>query len=98
MKPAHDEWVTRYAQCHQHPVNRVCHTIGIPMIMLAIVLAPIAFAVSGLWWPALGLFVCGWILQFIGHAFEGKPPEFFSDWRFLLVGVKWWFEKIRGRA
>jgi len=96
--PAEDQWVARYAQSHQHPVNRICHTIGIPMIVLAIVLAPIAFAVSGLWWLALALFVGGWVLQFIGHAVEGKPPEFFSDWRFLLVGVKWWFEKLRGRA
>ena len=47
---------------------------------------------------ALALFVIGWILQFIGHAFEGKPPEFFSDWRFLFVGVRWWWAKIRGRA
>jgi hypothetical protein len=22
------------------------------------------------------------ILQFIGHYFEGKPPEFIKDWRF----------------
>jgi uncharacterized membrane protein YGL010W len=96
--PAENEWVARYSLSHQHPVNRVCHTIGIPMIMLAIVLTPIAFAVSGLWWLALALFVGGWVLQFIGHAFEGKPPEFFSDWRFLFVGVKWWFEKVRGSA
>ena len=47
---------------------------------------------------ALALFVIGWILQFIGHAFEGKPPEFFSDWRFLFVGVRWWWAKINGKA
>jgi hypothetical protein len=29
---------------------------------------------------------------------EGKPPEFFSDWRFLLVGARWWVAKVRGRA
>jgi uncharacterized membrane protein YGL010W len=96
--PKSNEWVTRYAQGHQHPVNRVCHTIGIPMILLAIALATIAFLVDELWWLALALFIGGWVLQFIGHAFEGKPPEFFSDWRFLFVGVKWWFEKMRGRA
>jgi len=51
-----------------------------------------------LWWIALALFVSGWILQFIGHAFEGKPPEFFSDWRFLFVGVRWWWAKMNRRA
>jgi hypothetical protein len=37
-------------------------------------------------------------LQFIGHAFEHKAPEFFHDWRFLLVGVRWWVAKMRGQA
>jgi hypothetical protein len=36
--------------------------------------------------------------QFVGHAFEGKPPEFFRDWRFLFVGLRWWVAKMRGRA
>ena len=53
--------------------------------------------VHRLWPYALALFVLGWILQFIGHAFEGKPPEFFSDWRFLFVGVRWWWA-ARSRA
>jgi uncharacterized membrane protein YGL010W len=38
------------------------------------------------------------MFQFVGHAFEGKPPEFFHDWRFLLVGARWWMAKMRGRA
>ena len=40
-----------------------------------------------LWLYALALFLIGWVFQFIGHAFEFKPPEFFHDWRFLFVGV-----------
>jgi uncharacterized membrane protein YGL010W len=44
------------------------------------------------------MFVIGWGLQFVGHAVEGKPPEFFHDWRFLFVGLRWWFAKVRGRA
>jgi len=51
-----------------------------------------------LWLYALALFLGGWIFQFIGHAFEGKPPEFFHDWRFLFVGVRWWWAKIHGKA
>jgi uncharacterized membrane protein YGL010W len=54
--------------------------------------------VAGLWRVALGAFVIGWLFQFVGHAIEGKPPEFFHDWRFLLVGLRWWVAKVRGRA
>jgi len=93
-----DEWIARYATSHQHPVNRICHTFGIPMIALSIPLALAAWADALDWRIPATLFVAGWVLQFIGHAFEGKPPEFFHDWRFLFVGLRWWFAKIRGRA
>ena len=93
-----EEWVAQYATSHQHPINRVCHTIGIPLIVVSLALAVASAAVAGLWKWALALFVAGWIFQFIGHAFEGKPPEFFHDWRFLLVGLRWWMAKVRGRA
>ena len=33
-----------------------------------------------------------------GPAVEGKPPEFFHDWRFLMVGFRWWVAKVQGRA
>jgi len=88
-----EEWIARYSASHQNPVNRFCHTIGIPMIVASIAL----FAV-GLWRTALMFFITGWVFQFVGHAFEGKPPEFFHDWRFLLVGLRWWVAKMRGRA
>lgn len=91
-----DEWIEEYSEGHQNPVNRLCHSFGIPMITLSILFVPVSFFVGGLWRIALGLFVVGWILQFIGHYFEGKPPEFFKDWRFLLVGLRWWFKKIVG--
>ena len=74
-----NEWIRQYGTSHQHPVNRLCHTFGIPLIA-----------------ASLPLFVVGWALQFIGHAFEGKPPEFFHDWRFLFVGLRWWIAKVRG--
>ena len=88
-----DEWIAQYATSHQHPVNRACHTVGIPLIVVSI-----ALGAAGFWRIALGLFVLGWILQFVGHAFAGKPPEFLHDWRFLLVGLRWWWAKVRGRA
>ena len=92
------EWISRYAESHQHPVNRLCHTIGIPLIALSIPLSIAAPFIPGFWPVPLTLFLTGWAFQFAGHAFEGKLPEFFKDWRFLLVGLRWWFAKIRGRA
>ncbi|WP_045856145.1 Mpo1-like protein [Teredinibacter purpureus] len=88
------QWLTEYSQCHQNVINQRCHCVGIPLIILSIALFPF-----GMLWPALirlafSLFVVGWILQFVGHAFERKWPEFFHGWRFLFVGLRWWFTKV----
>jgi uncharacterized membrane protein YGL010W len=92
-----DEWIAQYAGSHQHPVNRFCHTIGIPMIVLSLPLFVVALAAHR-WWPLpVALFGIGWLFQFVGHAFEGKPPEFFHDWRFLFVGLRWWIAKVKGK-
>ena len=93
-----EQWVAQYATSHQHPVNRFCHTLGIPTILVSLGVFVAAIFRHNLWPYAAILFVVGWILQFVGHAFEGKPPEFFHDWRFLFVGVRWWIAKIRGQA
>lgn len=92
-----DEWISRYEQSHRHPVNRFCHLVGIPMIVVSLVLIPVAIFVKNLWLLVIALFVVGWVFQFVGHVFEKKPPEFFSDWRFLLVGLRWWSYKVMGR-
>ncbi len=97
------DWVAEYAQSHRHPVNRACHTVGIPMIAASILaaLAGVFFArpwSTRLYAAALALFVVGWVFQFVGHAFEHKPPEFLRDPRFLFVGLRWWFAKVRNRT
>lgn len=91
-----DSWIEEYAEAHTHPINKLTHAIGIPMIAVSILLVlPSLFVPLG-WVLPISLFVLGWVLQFVGHYFEGKPPEFFKDWRFLLVGLRWWFKKIVG--
>jgi uncharacterized membrane protein YGL010W len=93
-----ESWIAEYSQSHQHPLNRLTHTFGIPLIVLSLPLMLMGIFWHRLLWLGLTLFVVGWILQFVGHAFEHKPPEFFKDWRFLLVGSRWWAAKIRGKA
>jgi|SRR6185295_830011 len=91
------DWIAEYELSHQHPINRRCHTFGIPLVVSSLLLA-----LTGLLWhpllaAAAAAFVAGWTLQFIGHAYEQKPPEFLKDWRFLLVGTRWWLQKVRAR-
>ena len=96
--PPRRDWIGQYAQSHQHPVNRTLHTLGIPMIAVSLAVGGVSIWVRGLWKAALALFLLGWAFQFIGHAYEGKRPEFLTDWRFLFVGLRWWWAKLRGRA
>jgi uncharacterized membrane protein YGL010W len=35
---------------------------------------------------SIGLFVVGWIIQFVGHYFEGKKPAFLDDLFGLIIG------------
>jgi len=93
-----DVWIAQYAESHQHPLNRMTHLFGIPMILVSLPVLLAAIVWHRLVWVGLGLFVAGWALQFLGHALEGKPPEFFHDWRFLLVGSRWWVAKVRGKV
>lgn len=83
-----NEWLENYRRDHTHPINKATHMIGIPMIVASL---PLIFL-----FPPIGisLFVLGWIFQFIGHAFEGKPPSFFRDPRFLLVGPVWYVKRL----
>jgi uncharacterized membrane protein YGL010W len=92
------EWIQQYSESHQHPVNRFCHTIGIPLIAVSIPFFLLLIIAPRFWLLPVTLFIAGWLLQFTGHWFEGKPPEFFRDWRFLFVGLRWWSAKIRGRV
>ena len=48
---------------------------------------PLAQALGlAVWQAGLGLFAIGWVIQFIGHYFEGRKPAFVDDLVGLLVG------------
>lgn len=66
-----DDYLKQYKADHQHPMNKATHMVGIPMIIISL---PLMFFAPPI---GIGLFVLGWIFQFIGHAFEGKAPSFF---------------------
>ncbi len=41
-------------------------------------------------WINVGLFILGWILQFVGHSiYEKQSPAFFRNFVHLLVGPLW---------
>jgi uncharacterized membrane protein YGL010W len=84
-------FIENYKAKHRHPLNRLTHSIGIPMIVIALPL----FFVN--WRSALGLFIVGWIFQFIGHAIEGNQPAFFKNPMYLLVGP-WWLARRAAAA
>jgi len=90
--------MAEYVADHQNPTNKRMHMFGIPAVVLAIVLWLTAPFVSGIWLWALILTLIGIALQLIGHRFEGKPPSASSDWRFLIIGLRWWINFIRGKA
>ena len=84
-------WLESYKANHKHPLNRLTHTVGIPMILISV---PLVF-LSWRW--ALGLFTVGWIFQFIGHAIEGNQPSFFRNPAYLLIGATWYLKFIAGK-
>lgn len=77
-------FIEEYKAKHRHPLNRLSHTFGIPMIVVSL---PLFFFFNWRW--ALALFVAGWALQFIGHFIEGNQPAFFRNPVYLLVGPAW---------
>jgi uncharacterized membrane protein YGL010W len=86
-----ESFIDNYKAKHQHPLNRLTHSIGIPLIVVSLPL----FFFNWRW--ALLMFVIGWALQFIGHAIEGNQPAFFRNPMYLLVGP-WWLVRRAAAA
>lgn len=85
-------FLASYKASHQHPLNRISHSIGIPLIVVSLPL----FFVNWRW--ALALFVAGWVFQFAGHLIEGNRPAVFSNPIYLLIGPLWLLRRIQGRV
>ncbi|HKC66365.1 MAG TPA: DUF962 domain-containing protein [Pyrinomonadaceae bacterium] len=83
-------FVENYKEKHRHPLNRLSHSIGIPLIVISLPL----FFFNWRW--ALVLFVVGWFFQFLGHAIEGNQPAFFKNPMYLLVGPMWLARRVAG--
>ncbi len=69
-----------YSEQHQTTLNRRLHVIGRVIRVAAI---PALFYD---WRVALGLFVFGYLIQFLGHAIEGTSPSFFRNPKHLVIG------------
>lgn len=95
--PSLTQYMAQYDHEHTHPLNKVLHGVGIPIILAGIVLLILAH-----WRTGAVLFVGGWTLLFLGHRVEGNKPAFFQGVIYFLVGPLWVAkelkEKVFGRS
>ena len=65
--------------------------LGLLMTLLLALTVWLGHALAGLGTAAwlgwgIGLFVVGWVFQFVGHYYEGRKPAFIDDVAGLIVG------------
>lgn len=70
---------------------RLSRAFGAAMVVLLAVFVAVgawlAAMPDAIWLGAgIGLFVVGWVIQFIGHHYEGRKPAFVDDLVGLLIG------------
>jgi uncharacterized membrane protein YGL010W len=75
--------VGKWLRRHRNPTNLLLHMAGIPATIVAV-----PAALLGPWALAVGLFVGGYALQFLGHAIEGSRSGEEELVRKLLRGVR----------
>ncbi|MEE9293736.1 MAG: Mpo1-like protein [Phycisphaerae bacterium] len=70
MSGAIESWLDR----HQHPVSRLLHAVGIPLLVWGLWLG--GSQLLGwrwdLWWRPVGLIVASYSMQWVGHRIEGN--------------------------
>jgi uncharacterized membrane protein YGL010W len=69
--------VAGYWLALDRPIGALTSAATLVMLIAA---APIAAGATASWltW-GIGLFVVGWVFQFVGHAWEGRKPAFVDD-------------------
>lgn len=67
-------WLTNWRLRHQNPLSFALHMIGIPLTIIAVILAIVQLIDSrwDLWWRPTVLLVAGYVLQWVGHCIEGN--------------------------
>lgn len=67
-------WFAHWMQRHRHPVSLWLHAVAVPMLPLAgvVVVVQIMDGAWGLWWRPLAMIAVSYVLQWIGHHFEGN--------------------------
>jgi uncharacterized membrane protein YGL010W len=70
---------------------RLSVAFGIAMTLILALFVYVGHLIGGLStaaWLAtgIGLFVLGWVIQFVGHYYEGRKPAFVDDLVGLLIG------------
>ena len=61
-------FVANYIQRHQNGWNQLLHLTGVPLTFVV----SLAYLIQQDWPIALGCFLVGYALQFLGHAIEGN--------------------------
>lgn len=62
-------------------------SVGLFLFIVPVVYsANLVAAIENAYLIAIGVFVIGWIIQFVGHIFEKAKPAFFDDINQLLIG------------
>jgi uncharacterized membrane protein YGL010W len=76
---------------------RLDAVLAVMMLVASVLLAAAGRAIPVP--AAVGLFVLGWVFQFVGHyVYEKKSPAFYRNFAHLLVGPLWILAKVSGRA
>ena len=83
-----EQHITQYAAYHRDRRNIATHFVGIPMIVFGVILALVYIRIGAInmGMAAAGFFILGWVIQFIGHQFEGLKPAFVDDIIGLAIG------------
>ena len=75
----------------------IAPSLALPMLAATAFLGALGRALPPSW--AVGLFVLGWIFQFVGHlGYEKKSPAFLKNAGHLLIGPLWVLEAAMGRG